>query len=326
MSSSMTAGLHPKILYHRVCKNAEGTIVENIESPEPISAGDTGASKTLTDQTVLEVLTTKVIRTYTSPFETNIKTQIKIYSLYLINVLRDIVQYWPDLNLLDHPMVISEPYAVLIHHLDALEAYKSNHPTCHSREYMKLCNDHIDVLLGFLDKSSGDEIRLERQRHQKSPSMATFANLWMLFKPGQDVYIKQREAKTPISMRVGQAYEVLIFGSKNSRQNEAEHISSRGIYDRIFRVSGWGVGCKGTEMSTQNRGRNIEQFEGEKEILSLSVYPKEFHDNPHYEQELQRRGQKYWELCEPAYRHYDGSTVADRGQSQIQVRIFTSTV
>jgi hypothetical protein len=324
MSPSKTAGLHPKILYHRICKDREGTIVENIESPEPIPAGDTGASKTLTDQTVLEVLTTKVLRNYTPLGGKNVETKIKIYSLHLINVLRDIVQYWPGLNLLDHPVVIEEPYAVLIHHLDALEAYKSNHPICHSREYMKLCNDHIDILLGFLDKTSGDEIRLERQRHQKSPPMATFANLWMLFKPGQDVYIKEREANAAIPMRVGSIQE--SFGMPRSRRSDMTVHIGLNVSSRFLCVQGWGVGCKGTEMSTQIRHSYIEQFEGEKEILSLSAYPKEFHDNPNYEQELQRRGQRYWELCEPAYRHYDGATVADRGQSRIQVRIFTSTV
>jgi hypothetical protein len=328
MSPSKTAGLHPKILHHRICKDAEGNIVENIESPEPIPAGDTGASITLTEQTVLEVLTTKMIRPFTPLGEKNTTTKIKIYSLYVINVLRDIVQYWPGLNLLGHPMVIQEPYAVLIHHLDALEAYKSNHPACHSREYMELCNDHIDVLLGFLDKSGGDELRLERQRHQKSPPMATFGNLWMLFKPGQDVYIKERETKAAIPMRVGdlQATYSVPWNFRNGRRNMAGQSDSLDIYNRIFAVRGWGIGCKGTEMSTQSRQSDIEHFEGEKEICSLSAYPKEFHGDPTYEKELQRRGKRYWELCEPAYRHYDGATVADRGQSQIQVRIFTSTV
>lgn len=296
--------------------------MENIESPEPIPASDTGASKTLTDQTVLEVLTTRVSRKFTPLGTKNVKTEIKIYSLHLINVLRDIVQYWPGLNLLDHPVVIEEPYAVLIHHLNALEAYRSDHPICHSPEYMELCNDHINVLLGLLDKTSGDEVRLERQRHQKSPPMATFANLWMLFKPGQDVYIKEREAKAAIPMRVGSVSESIQWNTRTSKRVIAEQSS---FFNPIFCVSGWGIGCKGTEMSTQLRRGDIEHFEGEKEILSLSAYPKEFHGNPDYEQELQRRGQKYWELCEPAYRHYDGATVADRGQSRIQVRIFTST-
>jgi hypothetical protein len=328
MSPSMTAGLQPKILYHRICKDAEGTIVENIESPKPIPASDTGASKNLTDQTVLEVLTTKVLRTFAPVGEKNVTTKIKIYSLHLINVLRDIVQYWPGLNLVEHPVVIAEPYAVLIHHLDALEACKSNHPTCHSREYMKLCNDHIDTLLGFLDKTSGDEIRLERQRHQKSPPMATFANLWMLFKPGQDVYIKEREAKAAIPMRVGSTLETFSIpeSSRSGRMHRKAQSSLLNGYNRVFRVQGWGIGCTGTEMSTQIRGSDIEQFEGEKEIRSLSAYPKEFHDNPNYEQELQRRGRRYWELCEPAYRHYDGATVADLGQQRMQVRIFISTV
>ena len=74
-------------------------------------------------------------------------------------------------------------------------------------------------------------------------------------------------------------------------------------------------------MSTQLRSSIITDFEGEKEISSLSIYPKEFHNNPNYEQELKKRGQRYWGFCVPSYRHYEGPTIADRGEPPREVRI-----
>ncbi len=43
-STTLSANTIPpqRVLYHRIRKDAEGTIVENIESHEPIPTGDTG--------------------------------------------------------------------------------------------------------------------------------------------------------------------------------------------------------------------------------------------------------------------------------------------
>ena len=287
--------IHPKIFYHHITRNHEGTIIENKESSQPIPNDETGVAKTLTDETLLEVLTTKHIRYIWGSADTS--TQVKIYSLPLINTLRDVVQYWPNMSLLTHPVCITEPYAVLVHHMDALEKYKNNHPACHSSEYTKLCNDHIDVLLDFLDQTWGDTLRLERQRYQKSPPMATFKNLWMLFKPGQDVYTKARDNRPAIAMIVG------------SVKYKAEYTE----------VNGWGVVCDGRKIRPERRCSVIQDFDGEKEISSLEAYPKEFHNDPNYEQELQKRGQRYWEFCEPAYGQYDGTTIAERGQPRTEV-------
>jgi hypothetical protein len=185
----------PKILYHRISKDYEGTVVENIESAYLFSRQDeTGVAKTLTDATVLEVLTTKTSSSHHGMFRQPMtKNELKIYSAPLINALQHVVQYWPGLSLLAYPVTLAEPYAVLVHHMDALKNHKNNHLASHSSEFRAVCNDHIDVLLDFLDKRYGDVLRLEQARYRKSPPSATFENFWMLFKPGQDVYIKAKE-------------------------------------------------------------------------------------------------------------------------------------
>lgn len=248
---------------------------------------------------MLEVLTTKNVRV--DPFGKSYSlttTQLKIYSAPLINALQEVVHYWPGTSLLRNPVIFSKPYSLLGHHIDALKCYKNNHPACHSPEFTEACNDHIDVLLDFLDKEFGDELRLERARYQKTPPTATFENLWMLFKPGQDVYIKAQENQPATPLTVG----------------SVDCLSSE-----ILRINGWGVNCNGREIRSQIRSALIKHFDGEKEIFSLEAYPKEFHDKPDYEQELQKRGQRYWEFCDPAYRQYDGTTIADEKHSRIEV-------
>lgn len=291
----------PKILYHLISKDHEGTVVENIESAHPFPRRDeTGVAKTLTDETVLEVLTTKTSSNHFGLYRPPMtKNELKIYSAPLINALQHVVQYWPGLSLLAYPVTLTEPYAVLVHHMDALKNHKNNHPASHSSEFREVCNDHIDVLLDFLDKTYGDVLRLEQARYRKSPPSATFENLWMLFKPGQDVYIKARENKPAIPMRLG------TFEG-----------SLRGPY---VELQGWGVSCNGTQITPQSRYCSFNAFDGEKEIFSLEAYPKEFHDESDYEQELQKRGQRYWEFCGPAYKQYIGTTIADRNHPRVEV-------
>jgi hypothetical protein len=285
-----------KILYHRIIRDHEGTVVENIESAHPFPPRDeTGVAKTLTDETVLEVLTTTISSNHNGMYRPPItRNELKIYSAPLINALQHVVQYWPGLSLLAYPVTLTEPYAVLVHHMDALKNHKNNHPASHSSEFREVCNDHIDVLLDFLDKTYGDVLRLEQARYRKSPPSATFENLWMLFKPGQDVYIKARENKPAIPMRIG-VFRVTFLGPQGLQ----------------VELQGWGVSCNGIQIIPQSRSCSFNTFDGEKEIFSLEAYPKEFHDKPDYEQELQKRGQRYWEFCGPAYRQYVGTTIAD---------------
>lgn len=290
-ASTETKKIPPKILYHYINKDFEGNITENKESSHPITNIETGgAAKTLTDETILEVLSTKKTNIY---YPSSLTTELKIYSLPLINVLRDVVQYWPGVSLWTHPVRIEEPYAALVHHLDAIEKYKNNHPASHSPEYKDLCNEHIDVLLSFLEERWGETLRQERQRYQKSPPMATFENLWMLFKPGQDAYIKAREDKPAIPLTIGSITDA--------------------------NIDGWGVICNGTRIARQRRQGSISRFDGEKEILSLEVYPKQFHNSAGYEQELQKRGERYWAFCEPTYGQYDGNTIAQQGEPRMKV-------
>jgi hypothetical protein len=118
-------------------------------------------------------------------------------------------------------------------------------------------------------------------------------------------------------MRVAEIVKTEYLNTRGKGKGTFDPYQAGGIY----LIKGWGVGCKGAEMSTQIRNSYIIDFEGEKEISSLSIYPKEFHDDPNYEQKLKKRGQRYWNFCVPAYRHYEGATIADRGESRREVRI-----
>lgn len=90
---------------------------------------------------------------------------LHIHSPLLINALRAVVSYYPGNNMLGEPLVFPEPFHLLAWWWKELEAYKDNHPSSHTDHYRDECNQHIDVLLEFLE----EHFEAELKRHQQDP-------------------------------------------------------------------------------------------------------------------------------------------------------------
>ena len=68
------------------------------------------------------------------------------------------------------------------------------------RDYMSASEDdetkhHISVLLAYLEENLGSKILEEDSRYLKPTPVATFEMLWMLYKPGTDVYAQIDEQR-----------------------------------------------------------------------------------------------------------------------------------
>ncbi|OTB00723.1 hypothetical protein M426DRAFT_26325 [Hypoxylon sp. CI-4A] len=124
------------------------------------------------------------------------KTYMTIGSIHLINTLRAVVGYYPTVRLVGDSISITAPYTVLVHHWPALASYKDNQPNTHDEEYALTTAKHIDVLLNFLEKTLGNQIREEENRHSRSIPSATFERLDLIYKPGDVVYAKENHKWT----------------------------------------------------------------------------------------------------------------------------------
>jgi hypothetical protein len=281
------------ILYRYLHKTDEGDLINKQESPNPIQFKPDDSAEGLTAETVLEILTTRISRGKSDiiddpDIEYGTKTVMRIHSIHLINVLREVITYYPGLNLRTDTVKISEPYEPLVHYMKELEDYKTLHPEGHDERYTTTTNEHIDVLLGFLDRTLGSRLRLERELHQRPTPVATFENLWMLFKPGQDIYL---------SVFNGKALDPMVVG---------EFDSEEGV------VLCWNLGYDAGFVKPMRSETTIPWFDGEKEITSLSAYPRNFHsEDAALESRLIERGKKYWNLCEPSYQEHTGQTLRE---------------
>lgn len=239
----------------------------------------------LTTQTVVKALDR--IDRRDPPF-----TVLKIHSLHLINALRQVIRYYPGLNFSGVPVTIREPFMSLVHYMKELEEYKTNHPQGHDEDYVLTTNSHIDVLLGFLDQRLGQELRLERERHLRQPPVATYEFLWLLFRPGDQIFVLPEDNK--------EERHPYIFALMNPKVL---------IMTRSYEALIWRIDIHESGLGPCEEIRLVQPFEGEKEISSLKICPRAF--LPNYSQAREKfiaRGMTFVSLFEPSYMEHTGTT------------------
>ena len=185
-----------------------------------------------------------------------------------------------------------------------LEGYKSSHPKLHDDDFIHTTNSHIDILLGFLDQRLGQSLRLERERHQRQPPVATFEYLWLLFRPGDQIFVRAADDE--------EGHQPYVFAMMHPR-----HRSSYDGYQFLV----WNIDISRAGLAPFEGERSVQPFEGEKEISSLAVCPSKFFPNrSRVEEQYISRGMKVVRLFEPSYMEYVGTT---KGNPSIEVTLYS---
>ena len=227
-----------------------------------------------------------------------------IHSKKLLNALRDVITYYPGIDgigsLLKDKPTVYEPYRILCHHMKDLRRYKDNQPPWHNEEYHRECNQHLDVLLDFLDQCYGKALQDEEARWARSTPVCTFEYLWLLLKPGEACYYVDEDEINP--------YITHEVGSLNKKNK--------------YLIDAWNIDFDGYQMGRCMKRFRILPFDGEKEIRSLKFYPIRFcnedqegmekHGGKSLYQSFVARGRKFWALARVGngYQEYNGvSTV-----------------
>lgn len=148
-------------------------------------------------------------------------TVMMIRSTHLANALTAVVSYFPGVSFTGDEVNIEAPYSVLVHHRAALEQYKTSQPEVHDEEYAATTAKHIDILLGFLEQTYGQQIREEEDRHIRKTPTATFEWLWILLRPGTVVYTLYDSTWTPFAISRVAKKEILNTDGLHSYSSES---------------------------------------------------------------------------------------------------------
>lgn len=244
--------------------------------------------------------------------EKNIKLQryerlgniiLKINSPFLLNIIRSVVSYAsesPEDSMKRLTKGIFEhPFKDLCLNMEALENYalpETPLRTRHSLKFNSKFDEHMELLRKYLKGKPGVPLEAMRSSWTRSKPTISFETLWLLLKPGSDVYVREPDGSLNAyivdSVRGG---IIMIEGRKT--------ISA-------YNVQVWHLVLGGSDIVPRTTRIDIAPFDNEREILSLPIFPvrcKDDLDNGETKQRLINRGKRYFRYSKhPVFLQYTG--------------------
>jgi hypothetical protein len=241
------------------------------------------------------------------------KSQVVIHSKLVLRALMQLVDYYPGVNLSAEPVTIQEPF--IIHHWDAIEAYMRTFPgdkdyeegsdsmaPFHTRRKLKACDDethqHLGLLLESIEPSLLEQVQDEKALWGRSVPMATFSMLWLLFKPGSNVYVD--------------ADGDLMAGVVKAVTKQIRHVPESSAVIGWYRIDYWYLDFDGRRLGRTQSYHHIVPYEGEQDITTLGIFPCSFiddKDNGVTRKRLEQRGKQFFKLLGGAQMEYKGESL-----------------
>ncbi|KAF1958093.1 P-loop containing nucleoside triphosphate hydrolase protein [Byssothecium circinans] len=232
------------------------------------------------------------------------QTSLKIHSPYLMNILRAIIEFPANPPTGDQDDGIAGglfnyPYKDLYYHIPQLEGYQRGSLDLraqHSDEFNRSSDMHIDLLLHYL--RSQDTIQFDNvvAKFRTTPATVPFANLWLLMKPGTDVYVREQDGSLA-------AY---ILDRFTGGINVTADTTTARQYSAIV----WNLVFNGSHIIRKSRTVYVQIFDNDQDITTLSLFPTQYQDRKDekkFRNELIARGSKYFEFSKgPRFLQYTG--------------------
>ncbi|KAL8669048.1 MAG: hypothetical protein Q9168_006348 [Polycauliona sp. 1 TL-2023] len=214
-----------------------------------------------------------------------------IHSPYLMDIMPKVVLYYPvskssGSNLLaGRSMKISKPYRMLggvrpelkslreSYMKDLAGSDEKSEEDDENTKVKRITIKHIERLEHEIDKVLEEPMRLELDGYRQEPPVASFDMLWLLFRPGTEVYtvINDETVCCRVLTPVWEKLETRV----------------------TMELRMWFLDFNGTHVDRRRHTVRFDSFEGKREILSLEAYPKTYWKDETLPQRMIDRGKKY---------------------------------
>jgi len=232
------------------------------------------------------------------PDDTVKPKKLHIRSSLLLNALRSLVKYSSNDS---EPLVdgmFSFPFKELYHHREELLEYQNGSSSAranHTLENNDKCDRHISVLVDYLDKEPTVQLQSVKNLWAQKAPTTTFAGLWLLLKPGSDVYITEYGQLNACVLD-------LVYGGLE--------YSSRTVTANDYKIHVWYLVFDGRVIKRKSKVISVPVFDGEREIMSLPIFPTYFQDQldgGSLRRKLIERGEKVFCYAKgPTFLEYSG--------------------
>ncbi|KAI1774260.1 hypothetical protein F4818DRAFT_452329 [Hypoxylon cercidicola] len=232
---------------------------------------------------------------------------VYIHSPFLMNALRAVMKYSSEAPSGDETDSLkvgkfSYPYRDLFHHRQELSDYKTQTTGTrenHTAAYNAECDQHIDLLLQYLEDEPTVQVKDLEARWAKKVPTTTFAGFWLLMKPGSDVYVREDGQLN--------AYVVdAVSGGVEHFYRGPWSTSIKSYYVRL-----WNLVFDGKVIKRRSKSIEVPVFDNERNITSLPLFPTRFQDqldDGARRKQLIERGQKVFRFSKgPAFLEYTGT-------------------
>ncbi|KAK4246010.1 hypothetical protein C7999DRAFT_33565 [Corynascus novoguineensis] len=263
--------------------------------------------------------------------------KIAILSRLFIDTLKSGVSYDTQDKLERSNLELSEPFALIGHHLEALENYVAQRaahesmanatrdstlgqslgvddaitggePSSVDRE----TRAHVGVVLDFVKPILKDAITEEVARHRRENPACTYRILWYLFRPGDTVYRFSDEGD---DAHIVDAVKMDKFS-----------LSSMDV-NRECRIRLWHLDFNGSCITWARHETIIRPFKGERAIVSLDVVPCRIWDKTkggELRATLEARGKKWVDHLMGKHVEYRGEPIKP-GTKRIYGRVYVDS-
>ncbi|KAH7131325.1 hypothetical protein EDB81DRAFT_137368 [Dactylonectria macrodidyma] len=253
-------------------------------------------------------------------------TRVNINSTELIKAIGSLVQYYPA-NLGGETLELQAPYMLIAHHYEEMEAYLESHRSLETPEddssrtdnktvgsvaekqaYRTVGARHLAILLDYFRGAVYNDLLEEKARHDRNS--CTYGMLWYLYRPGITVYFESDGHLSAYIVNSLDSSELVdLIGGRRVKQ---------------YVVNLWNLDFDGRFVGRCAKTVTIPQFDGERQINSLKLFPCEFidrEDGGATRQRLEENGKKWYDLLRGGQVHYSGRLL-DSGKRQFEGRIY----
>lgn len=159
--------------------------------------------------------------------------------------------------------------------------------------------EHVKVLLSFFDPQYQTFMTESGDRLRRPSPIARYEELWYLYPPGLDVYIK-----------IGDMVHAAVVISSCYNEN-------RGHKDLHIRT--WCLLFDGTEVKRKSSLTKIPSYSGEEDVLLMDVCPAtvwDIKDGGKRRRSFEARGRNIFHLCTGGYKqvYYNGPLINNNGR------------
>ncbi|KAI0186130.1 hypothetical protein EV127DRAFT_187542 [Xylaria flabelliformis] len=191
------------------------------------------------------------------------RNYIRILSPAVVEALRCTVDYFPHVDLSGSTVDIFEPYEIFIFFERQLNEYRERleKATDNGMSPLLCINlyacKHVSIVQQFVKERTQLSVDAERERHARG--YATFDMLWLLYKPGSDVYYDLPN--------VGEYEPYVTKGVTSTGQNGATS---------QYTISFWNMKADFFWVGPSVVSHTEDRFAGEKKITTLQAFPCEY--------------------------------------------------